>query len=201
VKTVDQARADLDYIRQTLEQAGTFTAISGTGVALAGAVGLLATALTFYELRGAAHVWTPDTFRLFLLIWGIAAAVAMTIAGVSLYLKGRRWGMPLHRGPSRRALRCMAPGWIAATLLTLALVRQQAFALVPSSWLFMDGLALLGAATFSIPPVRYMGWLLLAMGVAAAFIPSPWPQVALLGAGFGLLHLIAGIHIERSHRG
>jgi hypothetical protein len=201
VKTVDQARADLDYIRHTLEEAGTFTAISGIGVALAGGVGILAaiTSIALLPLRQPA--WDAHVFRSFLILWVSAAALAVALFAISLYRKAQRWNMPLTRGPSRRALRCMAPGWIAAAVLTLALVLRAAWAFVPAAWLLLDGLALLGAATFSIPPVRWMGWTLLALGLSAAFFSSPLTSVLLLGAGFGLLHVIAGTYIERSDRG
>ena len=201
MNTVEQARADLDYIRQTLEQAGTFTTISGGGLAGAGAIGIAAAAVSAYWLRSSlSSPWRAQTFYPFLLIWIAAAALAIATAGLGSVRKARRWNLPLYRGPARRALRCMAPGWVAAVLVTAALVRRGAFEFVPAAWLLLDGLALLGAATFSIPPVRWMGWILFSLGTLAALVPDPWISVFALAGGFGLLHLAAGIYIGRSDR-
>lgn len=200
-KTLEQACADLDYIRQTLEQAGTFTTLSGVGVMLVGAVGLMAAAVTYKTVPLVASVWQPQLFTRFLLVWSVAAAFAAPIAGISLYLKAAKARLPLSSGPSRRALRCMAPGWICGFLVTLALIQQHQYSFVAPAWLLFDGLAWLSAATFSIPPVRWTGWSLLCFGMLSAFKPVPQVAVLCLGGGFGLLHVVAGMYIARHYDG
>ncbi|MGH9535443.1 MAG: hypothetical protein ACRD2E_11355 [Terriglobales bacterium] len=204
-------RADLDYIRQTLEQAGTFSAVSGVSVAVAGAIGCLASALTAWQLshlygaaawRGvwAAGAWRPEYTRAFLLIWVVALAFAAPLALWALYRKSRKWRLPLRRGPTGRALRSMAPGWLAAALLTLALAWHGAPQWLPGAWLLLAGLALLSAASFSISPVRWLGRGLAVLGVVAFFLPSPAVTLICLALGFGVLHLAAGWRIAHVSR-
>lgn len=200
VEPVARARADLDYIRQTLEEAGTFTAISGWGVALTGLVGLGASAACAWAARGGGFAG-PGYERAFFLAWGAALALAAPIAWASLARKSRRWRLPLATGPSRRALRCMAPGWAAAALVTAALLRGGDWRLIPGFWLLLDGLALLGAATFSIPPVRWMGRILAGLGVLAVFLPAPVFALGCLALGFGILHLATGMYIAGHYDG
>lgn len=206
-----RVRADLDYIRQTLEQAGTFSAVSGAGVAVAGIIGCVASALSWWWLgqsygprvwraAAAAGPWRPAYAGPFLVIWVAAVALAAPLALWALYHKGRKWRLPLRRGPTGRALRSMAPGWLAAALLTLALAVHGAPQWLPGTWLLLAGLALLSAATFSTPPVRWLGRGLAVLGVVAFFLPSPAVTLACLALGFGVLHLIAGWWIARATR-
>lgn len=198
---IARARADLDFIRNTLEQAGTFTAISGVGVALTGVIGLIASGVSFARAGSRQPVWGPAYSHYFLAVWTAAVAVAIPVAFFSLYLKGRHLQLPLGSGPTRRALRSMAPGWLAAALVTLALISQGAIQWVPGFWLLLDGLALLGAATFSISPVRWMGRALAVLGILAIFHSTPLFTLTCLALGFGALHLVAGLHIARKHDG
>lgn len=199
--TIDRARADLDYIRQTLEQAGTFTAISGAGVALAGIIGLGASLASALHDGARSPVWTEGYSQYFLMVWTIAVVLAVPTALVCLYRKARKWQLPLSSGPTRRALRSMAPGWLAAALMTGALVWRGPVSLVPGMWLLLDGLALLGAATFSIAQVRWMGRSLAVLGILAIFFPSPLFTLVCLALGFGCLHLSLGLHIARHYDG
>ena len=72
---------------------------------------------------------------------------------------------------------------------------------MPGFWLLLDGLALLGAATFSIAPVRWMGRALAVLGILAIFHSTPLFTLTCLALGFGALHLAAGLHIARKHYG
>lgn len=198
---IARARADLDYIRTTLDQAGTFTAVSGEGVALAGVIGLVASGVTLWRAGWRAAAWSSAYRHDFLVVWTVAVAVAIPVAFFSLYRKARHLQLPLRGGPTGRALRSMAPGWLAAALVTAALVWRGEMALVPGFWLLLDGLALLGAATFSIAPVRWMGRSLAVLGVFAIFHPTPLFTLSCLALGFGALHLGMGLHIARHHDG
>jgi hypothetical protein len=201
-RSLEDARADLSYIRHTMEEAGTFTAISGWGLMLAGAVGTIA-GFVSYVAGGYAPRWSRPAFHPFLVVWTFAAIVAAPIAGVLLAGKARHRDLPLTRGPSRRALRSVLPGWLAAVVITPALLagHGMAYTLIPSAWLTLDGLALLSAASFSVPPVRWLGWELLLFGILAAYLRTPVCAAALLGAGFGLAHLLAGAAIARRYDG
>ncbi|MGH9508239.1 MAG: hypothetical protein ACRD13_15070 [Terriglobales bacterium] len=202
-----RVRADLDYIRHTLEQAGTFSAVSGAGVIIAGIIGCIASACTVWQFGRIygpeawrlpwSWGWAADYSRVFLLIWVVAVIIAAPLALWALYRKSRRWRLPLRGGPTGRALRSMAPGWLAAALLTAALAWRGAPEWLAGTWLLLAGLALLSAASFSIAPVRWLGRGLAVLGVVAFFFPSPLVALVCLALGFGLLHLLAGWRITR----
>src|SRR3954467_3340083 len=83
------AMDNLRYIRQTLERAGSFTAVPGKGGILMGAIALAASRISLSQKSAAA--W--------LAVWTVAAATAMAIGLAGAALKSRRFQMPLFSGP------------------------------------------------------------------------------------------------------
>ncbi len=196
MNALQQVEDNLRFIRHTLEEAGTFTQVSAGGLVLAGAIGVAA-ALAAAGRIGLPAVWSAAAFQPFLIIWSAAASLAAPIAAIAMYRRARQAGVPLWVGPSRRALRSMLPAWLAGAVLTLAAVSQGWWAMVAPLWLILHALALLSGASFSIPPVRWMGWSLLLLGSFAAAWPSPAAALAALGLGFGGVHLAGGIYLWR----
>src|ERR1017187_1472756 len=86
------AMDNLKYIRQTMERAGSFTAVPGKGGVLMGAVAVLAAGLA--HRQAGASAW--------LAIWTAAAIVAMAIGILGAALKSRRFRIPLFSGPGRK---------------------------------------------------------------------------------------------------
>ena len=79
-----QAQEALAYIRQTMESASTFTALSGWGLVAVGVVGL----------AGAFLAWragVPEKLS----VWLPAALVGVVCAGIANAAKARRLDMPL----------------------------------------------------------------------------------------------------------
>ncbi|MGB6715803.1 MAG: hypothetical protein WBE47_02510, partial [Candidatus Acidiferrales bacterium] len=88
----DHARENLRFIRETMERAGSFTAVPGWG-----GVALGITAL------GAAFVASQQSTRTeWLTVWLIEAVVAVAIAGWSTLVKARRAHDSLLSGPARK---------------------------------------------------------------------------------------------------
>ena len=83
-----QAKETLDYIRQTMESASTFTAVSGWGLVGVGALGLIASWVTWAARASALlEVWIPT------------ALIALAISGTGNAIKARR-----QRNPGTRPL-------------------------------------------------------------------------------------------------
>src|SRR3954464_2157819 len=76
---------DLRFIRQTMANAGSFTAVSGMGQMLLGVTALLAAFLSRKMFLGAG--WLE--------IWLAEAAIAIAISVVSSERKAKRLGVPL----------------------------------------------------------------------------------------------------------
>src|SRR4051812_44040595 len=86
------AMDNLRYIRQTMERAGSFTAVPGKGGILMGLVALAAG--RFAARQPAAAGW--------LMVWTFAALLAMAIGIAGAEMKSRRFQMPLLTGPGRK---------------------------------------------------------------------------------------------------
>lgn len=179
----------LAFIRQTMERAGAFTAVSGKGQTVVGVIGLLAAWISARQTRGE---W--------LAVWVAAAVIAFVVAAAGIWLKSRALGTPLVSGPSRRFAFGFAPPLLAGVLLTVALYGQGAFALLPGVWLLLYGAAVVAGGALSVPPVPAMGVCFMALGAIAMLAPAGWGTV-LLGLGFGLVHIVFGVMIAVKYGG
>src|SRR5262245_43820135 len=88
-----EARAfdHLRYIRATMEQAAALTAVPGWGTV---GIGVSALAAAAVAARGSPAAW--------LATWLIEAAIAIALAGFTMWAKARASGVPLVSGPFRR---------------------------------------------------------------------------------------------------
>lgn len=186
----DRARDNIRFIRETMERATSFTAVPGWGGI---AMGITAT--------GAAVIASRQTSSFaWLLTWICEAALAIAIAVWTTYTKAREAGTALLSGPGRRFVYSFAPPLLVGLLLTLVLARMGSLEVVPGVWLLLYGTAVVTGGAFSIRIVPLMGLCFMVLGAVALFCPPSWGN-ALLGGGFGGLHLIFGAVIARKYGG
>jgi hypothetical protein len=185
-----RAAADLEFIRETIGNAATFTALSGLGFVLVGLGALVAGVL--------AQVRPEPMDRV--LIWLVDAVASVAIGFATTARKARRAEQPLLSGPFRKFTRSFAPAIVAGAILTALLVRDQSFAYLPCLWLLCYGAGLAASGSLSVSVVPAMGGSFMALGAIAAVAPPAWGN-ALLLLGFGGLHLGFGTVIARSHGG
>jgi hypothetical protein len=177
----DRARDNIRFIRETMERAGSFTAVSGWG----------GVAMGITALGAAVIASRQDSTLLWLATWLAEAAVAIGIALWTTYSKARSAGTALLSGPGRRFVYSFAPPLFVGVLLTILLVRVGSIAAVSGVWLLLYGTAVVTGGAFSIRIVPLMGLCFMVLGTVALFCPSSWGN-AFLAAGFGGLHLIFG---------
>ena len=187
----ERALDDIRFIRSAVENAGSFTAVSGTGGVAMGIVGLLAAAIAAPE---AGHP------RNWLSIWLWAAVVATAVGLSFMAVKSRRAGSSLVSGPARRFALAFVPPVAVAAVLTWALVARDAFDLLPPLWLLLYGVAVSAGGALSVRVVPFMGMALLTIGVIALFVPFQAANL-LLGVGFGAVQIAGGIVIIRRYGG
>jgi hypothetical protein len=186
----DHARENLRFIRETMERAGSFTAVPGWG-----GVALGITAL------GAAFVAGQQNTRTgWLTVWLIEAGIAMAIAGWTALVKARRAHDSLLSGPARKFALSFAPPIFVGGILTFVLFRAGLDSAVPATWLLLYGTGVMTGGAFSIRAVPFMGLCFMVLGTVAFFCPSAWSD-ALLGIGFGGFHIIFGAIIARNYGG
>jgi hypothetical protein len=181
---------NLRFIRQTMEEAVYFTAVSGVGEI---AVGLTALAAAWLASRQAtAGAW--------LITWLAEALIAALVTGGAVVWKARQARISLMSRPGRRFVLGLVPPLAAGALLTYALFVAGERALLPGLWLLLYGTAVVTGGAFSVRIVPVMGLGFMALGALALFAPAAWGN-GFLGAGFGGLNLLFGLYIARRHGG
>ena len=185
-----RAQDNLQFIRTTMERAAGFTAVPGRGGA---AMGLVACAAAVIAATRTSH-------QAWLATWLAAAAVAFPIGVASIAYKARRAGTPVSSAAGRSFVRGLAPPLAAGALLTAALVRADAYDVLPGLWLLLYGAGVVAAGAFSVRVVPILGTVHLLLGALALIAPAGWRDV-FLGLGFGVVHVGFGLWIARHHGG
>jgi len=186
----DRALDNLQFIRSTMERAGSFTAVPGWGMVVVGCTALAATRLAFRQSRDAD--W--------LAVWLGEAVLGVVVGGAAMVQKARAANDPLLSGPGRRFGLSFLPPIVVGALLTIALRRAGLFPLMPGTWLLLYGTAVATAGAFSARIVPIMGVCFMVLGTAALFAPaSLWPWF--MAAGFGGLNVVFGLLIARRYGG
>jgi hypothetical protein len=185
-----RAMDNLRFIRETMESAASFTAVSGWGQC---AIGLTA-------LGAATLAARQPTARAWLLVWLVEAVVSLVISGWTMQRKAHAARKPLLSRPGRKLALNFAPPAFAGALLTVALFRAGFVGVVPAMWLLLYGAGVVTGGAFSVKIVPVMGLCFMFLGTIALVSPAAWGN-AFLAAGFGGLHLIFGVIIARRHGG
>ena len=186
----DRARDNLRFIRETMERAGSFTAVPGWGGVAMGITALGAAAIA--SRQNSSLAW--------LVTWMIEATAAIAIASWTTYTKARESGSSLFTGPGRRFVYSFAPPIFVGALLTFFLVRAGLTGTIAGMWLLLYGTAVVTGGAFSIRIVPLMGLCFMVLGAVALFSPPNWNN-AFLAAGFGGFHVIFGAVIARKYGG
>jgi hypothetical protein len=186
----DRAAENLRFIRETMERAGSFTAVPGRGMVAVGLTAIVAVML------GPPGVGT----RAWLVFWLAEAVVALAVGSLTLARKARALGIPLLSRPARRFLLAFSPPLMVGAVLTAVAVDHGLGALLPGLWLLLYGTAVLCGGALSVRVVPIMGASFMALGGAALFAPEALGR-PLLAVGFGGLHLVYGVLIARWHGG
>lgn len=181
---------DLRFIRETIANSASFTAVPGWGM-----VGMGGTALAAALL--ALQASTPKRW---IAVWLVEAGVALLLALWTMERKARRSRTPLLSGPGRRFVLSFLPPLMAGALLTAVLYQISDVRHLPGMWLLLYGTGVVTGGAFSVRIVPVMGMCFMAGGAAALLAPASW-GTAIMAAGFGALHLIFGVMIARKHGG
>ena len=184
-----KAEDNLRFIRETMERAGSFTAVSGRGQMAIGGTALIAAWL-------AAAAGTSDRW---LAVWLGEAAVAVAIAMATTTWKTRDHKVPIVSGPARKFALSFVPPMAAGALLTIVLVLRGEFALLPAMWMLLYGAAVVSAGTFSVRVIPFMGACFMLCGAADLVLPATGNVI--MAIAFGGLHLGFGAAIARRHGG
>jgi hypothetical protein len=185
-----QAMDNLRFIRETMERAGAFTAISGWGLMATGTTALVAAWIA--ARQNIAEAWLGT--------WLAESLLALAISLWAANRKAHAALVPLLNGPGRRFVFSFATPMVVGALLTLAFLPGAAAERLPAVWLLLYGAGIATGGAFSVRIVPAMGLCFMLLGAASLFSPAGWGN-AYLAAGFGGLHLVFGFLIARQHGG
>jgi hypothetical protein len=180
----------LRFIRETMEGAAFFTAVSGIGEVV---VGVTALAAAYVAARQSTAWW-------WLLVWLWEALFAFLVTTGAIVWKARRSQEDLFSRPGKRFALGLFPPLITGALLTPVLFTSGNVDVLPALWLLLYGTGVVTGGAFSVRTVPVMGLAFMGLGAVALVAPDAWGD-ALLAAGFGGLHIVFGILIAWRHGG
>jgi hypothetical protein len=184
------ASDNLRFIRETMERAGAFTAVSGGGGVITGLTALATAVIAAYQVSAGA--W--------LAVWLAEACLSVAIFGFATWRKASRSRISPLVGPGRKCLLNFFPPILVGALLTVVLYRGGLTAAIPGTWLLLYGVGVVTGGAFSVRILPLMGFCFMLVGAAALVAPAAWGDV-FLAAGFGGLHVAFGTIIARRHGG
>ncbi len=183
--------AELKFIRQTMEQSASFSAISGWGLVAVGASALAAAAVAARFGDGP----TP-----WLRIWIAEAILAAAIAGATSYRKAMRNGSPLSSGPARKVALGILPAVVCGAALTPLLYHAGLVQQIPAMWMLLYGAGMISGGMASTAPLPLMGAFFMAAGLAALGTGFASMNAA-MAATFGGIHAAFGLIMIRRNDG
>jgi hypothetical protein len=185
----DRARDNLRYIRETMERAGSFTAVPGWGGVYMGISALAASWI-------ASRMLSRDRW---FAVWIGEALVAFAIGFWAMIHKAKTARVFL-KGPGRAFALSLFPAMFAGTVLTLVLYRHGIFSLLPGLWMLLYGVAVVSGGTNSVRIVPVLGMSFIVFGTLALALGPEWANIE-MAMGFGMLHVVFGVLIARRYGG
>src|SRR2546427_1500446 len=185
----DRAADNLRFIRETMERAGSFTAVPGWGGAAIGFTALAAAALASHQPTAARWIF----------IWLVEAGLAMVLAVLTVAQKAHAARMPLFSGPGRKFALSFAPPMVVGALLTAALYRDGDLRLLPGMWLLLYGTAVVSGGCFFFCGGSMMGGGFFFLGAAGPVLAPPSGQSEMNAGVVGCLNIF-GFVISQTDR-
>ncbi len=198
----------LKDIKRIMERSTRFMSLSGLGGIGAGLSALIGawfawrTLTAFraasvfdggsYDPATSDQTYTEEGILLKLIL--IAAAVllcALTTGCYFTWRKARQQGLPIWDSTARKVTIHLGIPLVAGGLFILGMIYNGIYYLIAPTCLVFYGLALINASKFTMPELRYVGFIETLLGILATF----WLGFGLLfwAIGFGLVHILYGI--------
>ena len=190
VQLGDRAIDNLKFIRETIASSTQFTAVPGYGGIL---MGVTAVAAAFIA-SGQVYL------RNLLMTWLVEAALAFSIGILAMWQKSKIGGQSLLSVPAKKFAMSFAPPLIVGVAIVLGIWRYGDYESMPAVCMLCYGSAVVCGGAFSVRVVPVMGWCFMALGAVAFIVPASYGNL-MMGASFGLLHIIFGAIIARRYGG
>jgi hypothetical protein len=197
------ASEHLQTIRTLMERATLYRRALAPVMIVSGSIGT-ASAI-------AARFLALESNRAFSLFWLAVSLVAITGALVLVRRQAIQDAEPFWSLPTKRVTQALLPAFLVGFAAGAYHVFQQQPAtawLLALGWVIVYGCALHAAGFFMQNRMRLFGWILVLGGCALLFASTHWPALRtseaahnLMGAFFGLLHLVCGVYLYFTEKG
>lgn len=197
---------ELREIRQLMERSSRFLSLSGLAGVIIGIFAIAGVVAAYsylgispfergYYVQATEMDGSPNaSFICFFF------ADALTVLGLSLLAgalmarsKARKLNQAFWDATAKRMLINMLLPLVAGGLFCLILLYHGRFEFIPSATLLFYGLALVNASKYTIDDIRYLGMVIVAAGLGAAWFLDY--GLLFWAFGFGLLHMVYGMVI------
>jgi hypothetical protein len=201
----EKHQKDLEMIRSIMERSSRFISLSGWSGIMAGVIALIAAyaGLYFIKESGGDYLGSQLIPYSSELITKLAITLLLTLLlavffGVYFTIqKSKKNKQILWNSLSRRLLFGLVVPLLAGGIFCFALYKQHHFGMVAPVMLIFYGLGLMNASKYTLNDVEYLGYCELVLGLAALFLPGY--GLVFWAAGFGLLHIIYGIVMQKKY--
>jgi hypothetical protein len=197
----NQPLQTLEDIKQMMDKSSRFISLSGWSGVAAGACALVASFVTADRIACAktgdclsspvvaasdASI-QPTLITIALVTFVVAAALAFFFT----YLRSRKTGVAIWGYTARKLMLNVAVPMLVGGLLIWRMMQFHFYGLIAPACLLFYGLALVNASKFTVPEIRYLGYLQLLLGILNLWM-LPY-GLYFWAAGFGILHILYGI--------
>jgi hypothetical protein len=196
---------DIAAIRTMMERSSKFLSLSGWAGILAGIYAIVGAYISyvFFKFNPVEIVYTTTvaSFAELLNVIVIATVVLLLSIGTAIFLSFKRAtkrAESLWNATSRRMLINMSVPLASGGVLILVFISLGLIGLIAPLSLLFYGLALFSAGNYTFSEVRFLGIILILLGLlGSCFIEY---GLLLWVVGFGLMHIVYGIYIHIKHQ-
>jgi hypothetical protein len=207
----EQSLESIKDIKRMMEHSSRFISLSGMSGISAGVCALVGAWLAYpyvFGYRGAInydvameHVYYND-YRIMLdstLFW-IALGTffsALVLAFIFTWIKSKKEGVPIWGMSAKRLMVNVSIPLIVGGIYIFRLLHYGTFGLVAPGCLIFYGLALINASKYTLPEIRYLGYLQLLIGIINLWFVGF--GLYFWALGFGVLHIVYGSYMWRKY--
>ncbi len=184
---------DISEIKNLMNKSSRFISLSGLSGIMAGVYALVGAAYAYWLVANSGReylILDGTIFRLVLLDLVLVALFSVITGIILTTKKAKKHGEKIWDATSRRLVINFLIPLLVGGLYILIILSNQKYGQTGGLMLIFYGLALVNASKYSIGDIRYLGFIEIVLGLAAALYPGLgfWFWVL----GFGVMHIIYG---------
>lgn len=197
---------DLSHIRSMMERSSRFISLSGLSGVVAGLAAIIGAVYVYFVFQregisyfdGDRNILGPALVKELVLIGAIILVVAVLSGYIFTAHKSKKKGLKIWDATTKRLLVTFAVPLVAGGFFCLGLLYHHLFVFIPSATLIFYGLALVSAERYTLPDVKYLGYLEIILGLFSLFFLG-WGLV-FWAVGFGVLHIVYGLIMHKKYQ-